>query len=362
MESLAPHTTTDGLRDRISHLLRGSLGAFPDTGLFDDSSVGLSPVSAGLVAGLTYFFLFCFLPWICGARNHILLLLSAWGSAYFAFAVVIAKSTSASALRILAGNILPELSEKAAARIDRDIARRFQEWRLSLVSFVSALIATLASLYAIHSDFLHQPKLPLAIPIDFAFWAVGFFILYLTAARSTDVARFYGTFASNLEADADRLYALDPARSALVTQIAAVGRQMLLFWFGISCSVMTLFMFWEIYKLQWFVLLVVPTASFFSLGFGAVVFVGSERNLRYVTDKIAASTLRETEVEIASLFSRRSELDDLGWTRLKEVMLLHQRLATTGWYRSASFSTLSILSAFAGPVVSILVAIEWHSS
>ena len=105
-------------------------------------------------------------------------------------------------------------------------------------------------------------------------------------------------------------------------------------------------------------LLVVPTASFFSLGVGTIVFLDSERDIRHVVNEVAVSTLRTTECEIADLFNRRDELDQTGWDRLKELMSLHEKLAATGWYRSyrsAFLSVLSILAPFAGPIVSILL-------
>jgi hypothetical protein len=103
------------------------------------------------------------------------------------------------------------------------------------------------------------------------------------------------------------------------------------------------------------VLLVVPTASFFSLGVGTIVFLSSERNIRYVVNEVVASTLRTTERETVDLFNRRGELDQAGWNRLKELMSLHEKLVATGWYRSAFLSVLSILAPFAGPIVSILL-------
>lgn len=137
-----------------------------------------------------------------------------------------------------------------------------------------------------------------------------------------------------------------------------VGRRVLLFWFGIACAVVTLFIFVRFSDLRLFALLVVPTASFFSLGVGTIVFLDSERDIRHVVNEVAASTLRTTECEIADLFNRRGELDQAGRDRLKELMSLHEKLAATGWYRSyqsAFLSVLSILATLAGPIVSSIL-------
>ncbi len=95
----------------------------------------------------------------------------------------------------------------------------------------------------------------------------------------------------------------------------------------------------------------VPIASFFSVGFGTIVFLNSERDIRYVVNKIAASTLHSMEHEIAELLNRRSSLDELQWKRLEVLTSLHQRIATSS-YRTALRSGLSVFIPFVGPVVS----------
>lgn len=81
-----------------------------------------------------------------------MLKLSLWGAVYFAFAATTARLTSASVLRIIQYNILPELSESAAKAIDSDLARRFRPLRLNIVASCAALAATLASAFAIEID------------------------------------------------------------------------------------------------------------------------------------------------------------------------------------------------------------------
>jgi hypothetical protein len=185
-----------------------------------------SPIIYGICAGLLYAVLFCGVPWLVHKPNWNLFFVSAWGSVYFAFAVAMAMITSSSVLKIIKSTVLPALSERAASAIDKDLTGRFGAIRVSVVSYGCALIATAASVVAIRRD---VPSAPWA---EIAYWSLGFFLLYLTAARTTVVARFYGIFAEHLYKDADRLYALDPARSVLITQIAMVGRRVLLFGLG----------------------------------------------------------------------------------------------------------------------------------
>jgi hypothetical protein len=243
------------------------------------------------------------------------------------------------------------LSKHAVSEINEDIARRFSGKRIALVSCGAALLATIASAFAIRHGLqsLYRDRW-----LDIIYWSVGYFVLYLTAARATDIARFYGTFADHLALDADRLFALDPSRSVLVMRVAAVGRAMLLFWVMISCSVVTLFGFLYFGTLRWFVLLVVPAASFFSLGVGTGIFLSSESKIRRVANGVAESTLQLMESEISELFSRRNTLTPSESDRMKELKSLHQQLSVSGWYRGLSLSGLSLLIPLAGPIVSIV--------
>ncbi len=303
----------------------------------------------GLYSGLIYAFLFCGLSWLRFKDLGTLFLLSAWGSCYLAFAAAIARSTSSAILVVIENRILPSSSEKAVIAIDRDLARRFRMSRVSLVSFLVAIVAVGITSFALHYDLKSTVK-----SWEIAWSCCGFFILYLTAARATFIARFYGTFAAHLKLDSDRIYELDPAHSAQVAPIASVGQRVLLFWFGIVCSVATLYPLFS-HHLSWFVRFVVPTASFFSVGVGTVVFLNSERDIRSVVNGVAASTLRSTEREIAELFSRRSGLDELQWEQLQGLMSLHDKIVAAGSYRSALFSWLSILVPLVVPLVTAIV-------
>jgi hypothetical protein len=180
----------------------------------------------------------------------------------------------------------------------------------------------------------------------------GFFILYLTAARTTYTARFYGTFAAHLKLEYARIYSLDPAHSLQVSRIASVGKSILVFWLSIVCLVATLVPFFS-EGIPQFVKFVVPTASFFSAIFGTIVFLISERDIRSIVKSITESTLQSIEDEIAALFAHRAQLDDLELKRLSMLIALHDKLATTGSYRSALLSALSLLIPLVGPAVAI---------
>jgi hypothetical protein len=338
------------LKDRIEDLLRGTLGASP----FRPGQLSLGepgPYLSGLVSGLLYAAIFCIIPWLLFPQEQRLLALSAWGAAYYAFAVATAQLTSREVTSILEDGVIRQMPVQAAARIEHELARRFSERRILIVSLCAATGAWALSFFALDRD------LPTASWGQVAYWSIGYFWLFLTAARATDVARFYGTFARDLEKNSDwHLYSLNPAGTALISQISAISRRILLFWIGIACAVATLVLLFR--DLEWFVLLVVPTASFFSLVFGSVVFLESEHHIHRVARKATASTLAVIEEDLGRYFSRRARLSQAEWARLEKYHALHETLSKSASYRSISLSALSLLIPLAGPAVSLWTALN----
>ncbi len=346
------------LGQHIDALLLSALGSFPKVvsgNLPVIPVAGLQPFT-GVLMGLLYAALFCGVPRLFGEPSMELFRLSIWGGCYFAFAATIARWTSASVLELIRTNILFRLSDEAAIAIDQDLTRRFRDGPITLLSVAIAVCAGAISALAIYHDLKPLPDNSSqgTFPAELVWWCIGYFILYFMSARTTFVARFYGTFAAHMKLDQGRLYPLDPARSWLVSHVAMIGRKMLLFWFGIVCSVLTLLLFFS--HLTWFIVFVVPTASFFSLGFGSRIFFSSERNIHRTVDEVLATTIRSAEQEIAELFNRRHALNELEWTRLRELTALHKQLSVAGSYRSLISSGISLLVPFVIPVVSLAIA------
>ena len=104
-----------------------------------------------------------------------------------------------------------------------------------------------------------------------------------------------------------------------------------------------------------FELLVVPITSAFSLPFGTYVFLRSENAISRAVESKIRNTLRATEQEIESLFSRREGLSEAEWQQLKMQTELHKALATAGGYRSFVFSGVSLLVPVIGPAVTLLL-------
>lgn len=356
------------LMKRVAGLLNGCLGArpfprrtvSPRQGRWTDGQ----PILFGVLVGLAYALLFCVLPF-CILRYAFdrppdphLFWLQVYASLYIAWATTTARAASADVLRIIGRSIVPQLSPQAAKRIDDDLANGFEERRLSVVSSTVAVLGAVAAGYAISRD-AH------AGPAELVWWCLGWLFLFVTAARSTDVARFYSCFAKHLDGEPN-IYALDPARSILVRGVAAVGWRILVFWFGILLAIPLLLPFvslgtgWRDYgdTSFWlpnatFVWLVVPITSAFSIPFGTMVFLRSEKAIRTAVNTVYYATLRATEREGTDLFARRGALDEAQWKRLEVLEALHRHMTTAGSYRSVLASTASLLIPLIGPIVTL---------
>jgi hypothetical protein len=291
--------------------------------------------------------------------------LSVYGSLYAAWATTIARYTSAKVLDIIKCRIVIALSKETTEKINSDLDRRFKEKRLLLLSWSVAILGAAAAGWTISRD---VPDASFQV----AWWCIGWLFLFVTAAKTTVVARFYYVFAEHLRDEQPHIYALDPARSTLVKDIAAVGHHILLFWVGIAISISLLIPFVSVgadmgsglrdYS-NWrsllsvhsaFALLVVPITSIFSLPFGTYVFLRSENAIRTTVNRVVRTTLRSAEREIADLFARRSELSESQWRQVNELVSLHRNLTTAGSYRSFLISGLSLLVPLIGPVVPLL--------
>jgi hypothetical protein len=360
------------LVQRVTDLLNGCLGASPFQFGAKPSERAMTtptgPWRTGLYAGLAYALLFCALPALLmlGQPELHLFWLSVYGSLYAAWATAIARSASMDVLEIVKGRIAPALSHETIHRINNDLDRGYQPRRLLLVSWSVAILGAISAGWAIRLDVLDHP-------VQIAWWCVGWLYLFVTAARATYVARFYFVFAKHLPSERQHLYRFNPAHSALVMAIAAVGQRILLFWVGIALSIALLIPFASIGAKQGvelrdylashtlllhaqsaFVLLVVPITSVFSLPFGTFVFLRSEKAIRKTVDYVLDDTLRSTEREIANLLAEPGDLGEGKRKRLDALMSLHTSVATSGSYSNPLIRGLSLLVPLIGPAVALL--------
>jgi hypothetical protein len=381
----------DELKKRIGALLDGSLGL----NIFGNISFTFGSKwfasffnnawSPGLRMSTIYVFLFIGLPWFLSLispfePNLSLVWLQVYGSLWSGWATTSTRLTSSVISKIIDKNIVPKLSDETAVKMNEELASGFDKSRLLWVSWAIGTGCAALAGYLIYHDLLGANH---AAPIyEVIWWCLGWAILFTTAAKVVNVARFYRLFASHLRDDADKLYAMDPARSTLVISVASVARIVLLFWFGMAVSIVLLIPFgvrdWKgplpsirgelaaansfgsqlvaLFKLdlsqKLFVSLEVSIAGFLSIGVGTIVFLRSEAAIRRAVKSVTHSMLQGIEMRVASLSDQLNDLDEAGWKRLTALNLLHKELAGASSYRGLILSALSLLLPFV-PLVSL---------
>ncbi len=323
-----------------------------------------SPLINGLLLGGTYAFVFAVAPWLLskfrlsiGAYawgNHTLNLLSVWGAAYFLFAATAASLASAALSDVIQNEILPGLSPAATVLVDQKLAQRFQTKRIAFNSTAIALVCTLASVWMLdRGNYLKHVS-----SLQLVWWSCGFFVLYLTAARVTDIARFYGVFAETLACNEHTTYLMCPSHSLQVDKTAAAGRIVLCFWIAITLSIVTLLpstlFLKESERPITFAYVLAPVATFFSLGVGTSVFLRAERNIRRFVQSQVDAMLASLEKETNQLLRRHEHLLEVEWSKLRELQAFHKDLEDNGYYQSVATSGLSLLVPIATPVTALV--------
>jgi len=349
---------------RLRTLLRDDLGAMPFHPLSRLDAKAVGPAATGIWTGFACLVVFCAIPWLLARHfqssiHPLVMYLSLWGCAYMAFSVFAALQTTIAVRRIIEDRILPHLSVAAIEEIEKDLGFRFSTWRIHAMSIVISLLGFALSFVVLDWD---VERLSGRLSWQVGLCCFGFFCIYVTAARATDTARFYGSFARSLHVDHDGLYPADPANSALVLQIGSLGRHMLLFWSGIGAAVLTMTLILPLLPpqrsgLPIFIPLVVSITTFLSIGFGTLVFLASEANIAATVATVRDSALHSTERDIAILRSGNAVLDDATRSRVKDLEDLHQRLVTTGAYRNLVSAVSSLIVPVMGVLVSLLTLI-----
>ncbi len=351
-----PTCWSDGqkrLASAILSLLSNNLGAFPFPLSRTDNWPVRSPFLYGFMASLAYICVFCGFQYIIGKPDPVLLLLSFWGGCYLGFAVAIARLTSESVQRTITRYVIANLHDSTADAIADEFQARFKNGRINLISLCISAVVAFASAIALAHDlgFKETARRSFTSPeiVELVIWAVGFFFLYVLAARATNVARFYGVFAEQLKSQPNSIFALDPAHSVLIAEIASIGRRILFFWFGIALSIATLIPLFR--HLTSFILVVVPITMFFSIAFGTIVFLTAEHAIRRVVRDKSSSTLADLEEEISRLFDQREILTAAQWEEFALLKQMHKELSSAGGYRGYLPSILSLIPPLLGPAV-----------
>lgn len=321
----------------------------------------ISPVSVGFLWLIGMLVFFCLPVWLLGPKERTLVgpvwllvpkdwtlvRLAAWGALYLAWAVFTAQLASRSARALISVEIEPLLSRTQEQHVVDALCSRFARPRVLLTSLGVAALALAASVVALPRTHMEVSFIQVGIV------SVEFYLLYVTAVQATDVARFYGVFAEAVEKEPELLFVLAPSRSPLVEAVRRLGEIVVLFWFGIMISILTLVIFLD--QLRDFVLLFVSVASFFSFLFGSLVFLRAQGRLRAATRQAAAQSGLRLDREARSLLSQHGQVREAELTRLEVLARLHLELSRKASAGSIFLTALSVITPFASAVSSVLI-------
>ncbi len=289
---------------RLAKTVRATLGSFLGTGFTRHVSPPESeprPIAAGLCAAVLYAVIPIALK-LCKPSSPELFLLFCWGAVYCGLVVTLTRSTSRAVVEIVEVLILPNVSEAFAETVRAKIEKNFSRPRTLWISLCVATTAMLISWVLLWQ--FHWVRLCL--------WGIGFFILFFTGAQATLTAPFYTCFSSSLKEHTDVLFFLDPAASPAVSVCTALARRILWYWFVVFVFLVSLIAVLYVLgtssvsgSVLRFVSIVVLVAGFFSFGFGSLVFLEFERDLRVAIDKVRLATLSTVQARYDEVFQSR---------------------------------------------------------
>jgi hypothetical protein len=329
------------------------------------------PVRWGpLVVSLGFLALYC-LVWLgVEALTHYggwqsqprLVSLLAWGGLYFTAAYYFLQSAAVRLLDTIKRDIEPHASSPYLKLVTRDLARRHRPLVSVGLPLGVAAASLLAAVFAIYIDVkLGGAKTSLLTSPEFLFFCASYFLYFFTAAQAVVGARFYLSFADYLGMETKSFYVLGAAESPLVVGLSRLSGQVLIFWLMLFLTIvssMILAIPWfgdyAFSPRSWFLLILVPVAGFFSLGFGSLVYLGSEAKIR--------ATLRRFTQEKLAPIRRRSNNLFRDWAAesleqrkvMAELADLNDRVVAGGKYGSRIGTTLSLVLPIALPILSIV--------
>lgn len=299
-------------------------------------------IRTGVSGVVSVLIIFSLPVWLVGEQDWTpILSLSIWGAFYFGWAVFTARQTTEVARSLIVDEIEPLLSEPQTQHIGKALRERFSRLRVVLVSLLVASLAIAASIYALRDANVRAIQLGLI--------SVEFYIFYATGAQATYAACFYGVFAEAVENEPQSLSVLAPSQSPVIEAVHALGRTVVMFWFGIMISVLTLTLFRSSFEV--FILIVIPVASFFSFFFGSAVFLVAEARLRRSSRQAAAQIHLRLDTEVRALLNQTDGIDSSALERLQALSEIEASVSAGRGTPGIVFRAISI----ATPIVSAAV-------
>jgi hypothetical protein len=291
--------------------------------------------------------------------------LLAWGGCYAAAAIYLAQAATEAVFDTVSREILPHASPAYCASVARDLERRYPPLFLTFVPLALGAASLVAAFWAIDQD-AGPGRIPLRAP-ELWLWAATFLYYFVCAARAVIAARFYLSFACCLERERSSFYVMAASETPLIKGLARLGGLLLGFWAMIFLGVLSIMLLAVIplgdYAFRGsskLLFTLIPIAGFFSLGFGSLVYLTSESQIRGV--------LRRFTSDQAGILQRAANglLDPLAGrlgpdpAELERIADWHDRIVAGGLYGSRVRVGLSIVLPLLLPVVSLIqTAFGW---
>jgi hypothetical protein len=314
---------------------------------------GLGPAASALVWLLFYAVVWALVEalalWMSVPPEPRMVSLLAWGGCYAAAAIFLAEAATDGVFETVRRDILPHASAAYCASVARDLERRFPPVFLALVPLGVGMASLAAAYWAIGQD-IGFSRISLGAP-ELWLWAATFLYYFVCAARVVIAARFYLAFACCLEQERPSFYVMGAAETPLIKGLARMGGLLLGFWAMIFLCVLSIMLLaviplgdYAFAGTSKLLFTLVPIAGFFSLGFGSLVYLKSEAQIRNV--------LRRFTSDQAGILQRDAKLEQIAdW---------HDRIVAGGLYGSRVRVGLSILLPLLLPIVSLVqTAIGW---
>jgi hypothetical protein len=286
-----------------------------------------------------------------------------WFALYFAAALYVTQSTIPKILKTITNDIIPHAPAAYLKAVASDLNDHFTRWQRIGVPLLVATVSIVAAIWVFGRDIKAAFHVPgLFYSWEMALWGASYFLCFYTAAKAVVAGQFHLFFARNVWKASSLFYVLGAAETPIVKGLARLGTQVLIFWvliFLAIASCMFVAVLPEPYYLPATSLLLstmIPISLFFSLGFGTLVYLGSEASIRAALQRFTAlqtAGLQHRMNELlfpaeGTLPSDTKELDRLiGW---------HDRITGGGRYGSRIGAAVSITLPLLLPVVSLILS------
>ena len=288
--------------------------------------------------------------------------LLAWGACYFAAAHFFQQSAVRRLMETVERDIAPHASPAYCARVTEDLERRYGQAISWALPAMVATASTAAAVWAIDLDIEGGEMKPLLLlSPEFIFFALSYFVYFLTAAQAVVAARFYLFLADHLHMETGGFYVLGAAESPLVVGLSRLSGQVMVFWLMLFLTILSSMLLaapwpdgYAFEPQSKFLLILVPVAGFFSLGFGSLVYLRSEAKIRAVLRRFTHAQLEGVRRQGNALFARYAAASAEDRKALADFADLHDRVVAGSNYGSRLGAILSLVLPLALPIISIV--------